>query len=174
MKCIRVLFLVIFFICNIMLILRIFGIAVFISAKDIFWGVYVCSLITWAILIYRKRKVVLFIIPLCLHSLLFALALFRIGGIGHAAYITKIVSPSEKNTVIIKEFDKPVHGGCAIYKKCFLNIYYMTYLIDLETNYFPFSEETGTYKWSDEDTVQLSFPYSKGSEKHKTVTVTFG
>lgn len=173
MKAIRIFFFILFFILNVAVILRAFGIAIFIGTKDIFWGVYICSLITWAILIYKKKKMIFVIIPLCVHGLIFGLALFRIGGLTNTAYITKIVSSSSNNTVIIKEFDRPIHSGCAIYKKCFFNVYYMTSLTDMETNYFPFSENIGVYEWNDENTIQLRFPYSRGSKNYKTITVEF-
>lgn len=174
MKVSRILFFVVFSLLNIIVILRMVGIAFFIGTIDIFWILYICSLIAWGIIFFKTKKTIFAILPICSYGLLLVLAMFRVGGfLNNTVHTTKIISSSSNNSVIVKEFDRPIHSCCAIYKKCFLNVYYMVYINDMETNYYPFYENSGFYEWIDEDTIQLSFPYSKGSDKYKTFTIDF-
>lgn len=170
----RILFFCCFFSFNIMVILRIIGITFFIGINDIFWVTFVCAIIAWGILIHKTKKIAFAILSICTYAFIFYLAIFRVGGfLNSTVHTTKIISSSSNNSVIVKEFDRPVHSCCAIYKKCFLNVYYMVYINDIETNYYPFYENSGFYEWIDEDIIQLSFPYSKDSDKYKTFTINF-
>lgn len=117
MKIIRIIFSAIFFLLNSAVILRMFGIALFIGTYDIFWIVYSFSLLVWIVLICKTKKKLL-IVPLCIYGCIFCTAPFRIGGITKV-YTTRLVSPSSDNTVIIRGFDRPVHSGFSIY--CFTN-----------------------------------------------------
>lgn len=171
MKIIRIIFSAVFFLLNAAVILRMFGIALFIGTYDIFWIVYSFSLLVWIVLICKTKKKLL-IVPLCIYGCIFCIAPFRIGGISDV-HMTKIESPNAENTVMVKEFRRPIHSGFSIYKRCFLNIYYMTSLKDMQTGYYPFSEGKGEYEWLDEDTVTLKYPYSKDSDKFNEVTVKF-
>lgn len=175
MKITRILFMCCFFSFNVMVILRIIGITFFIGTIDIFWFTFVCAIITWGILIFNTKKIAFAILPICIYTFIFGLAIFRVGGVSNrSVHTTKIVSSSSNNSVIIKEFDRPIHSCCAIYKKCFLNVYFMVHINDMETNYYPFYENFGVYDWIDDDTIQLSFPCSKDSDIYKTFIINFG
>ena len=173
-KITRILFFLLFFSFNIMVILRIFNVTFFIGVTDLFWFTFVCAVITWGILIYKLKKIVFAILPICIYAFVFYLAVFRVGGFFNSTvHTTKIISSSSNYSVIVKEFDRPIHSCCAIYKKCFLNVYYMVYIDDMEKDYYPFYENSGVYEWLDKDTIKLSFPYSKASDKYKKFTIDF-
>lgn len=171
MKLSRILFFIAFCLLNLIPFLRIVGIALFIGNTDIFWIIYICNLLAWGGIFFKTKKALFAILPICSYGLLLIVAMFRVGvplGTTHTTSIT-----SSNHSVIVKEYDRPVHSCCAFYKKCFLNFYYLEYMTDTETKYYPYYEKSGNYEWNDKDTLQLCFPYSKGSEKYKTIIIHF-
>ncbi|SFC59733.1 hypothetical protein [Ruminococcus albus] len=155
-------------------ILRYFGIAVLPEPSSAFWTIFAVSAVSFIILMCRKankKNVVLFIAGLFIYFFMFFVSLFKVGTIGGTEHFNTISSDDGKHTVVVHEFQRPIHSGFAIYRKVFLNVYICEHWTDVRTGYFPFENGDCKYEW-DNDTLNISFRRDE-NVGYETVTIVF-
>lgn len=165
------------FLCSLstlLVILRLFRIAVFLKPSNIFWIFFAASILSFIVIMCKKankKNVVLFIGGLLLYVFVFFVSLFRVGTIGGIEHFNTISSDDGKHIVVVQEFQRPMHSGFAIYRKIFPNVYKCEYLYDVKSGYFPFESGGCTYEWNN-NLLQISFKRDEDTE-YKTVSVVF-
>ncbi len=101
----------------------------------------------------------------------FFVSLFRVETIGGTEHFNTISSDEGKYTVVVQEFQRPMHSGFAIYKKVFPNVYKCEYLSDVKTGFLPFENGDCIYEW-DNDLLQISFRRDENTA-YITVSIDF-
>jgi hypothetical protein len=155
-------------------ILRLFKIAVILKPSSVFWTSFAVSIVSFIVLMCKKankKNVILFIAGMFIYFSVFLVSLFRVGTIGGTEYFNTISSDDGKHTVVLHEFKRPIHSGFTIYKKIFLNIYICEYWTDVRPGYLPFESGDCNYEW-DNDTLNISFKRDE-NVGHETVSIVF-
>ena len=119
----------------------------------------------------NKKNLAIFILGFLLYTSAFLVSLFRVGSIGGTEHFYPISSDDSKHTVVIQEYQRPIHGGFAIYRKVFLNVYKCEYFTDLRPGFLPFESGDCNYEW-DSDLLQISFRRSDNTV-YETVSIDF-